>query len=135
MLRKYNTSVYLDDMRTPRPNAYHDWIVLRSHEELVAWVLANGLPDFISFDHDLADEHFEQAYELNHETVDYSTFTEMTGFDAAKWMVNYCLDNGLPFPDFTVHSANPPGAANILGLLNNFRKHMGQAGDGVHRIW
>jgi hypothetical protein len=42
--------------------------------------------------------------------------------DFAKWLVNLDLD-GILMPDdfqFHVHSANPTGAANIQGLLDNY---------------
>lgn len=43
--------------------------------------------------------------------------------DCAKWLVDYCIDNGQPLPIFYVHSVNPVGADNIRGLLNGFAKH------------
>lgn len=47
---------------------------------------------------------------------------EYTGMDSAKWLVNYCIDNDLKLPEFVVHSANPSGYENILGLLKSFKK-------------
>lgn len=44
-----------------------------------------------------------------------------SGFDCAKWLVAYCLDNEMALPDFTVHSQNPVGKRNIESLLNNFK--------------
>lgn len=44
--------------------------------------------------------------------------------DCAKWLVDYCIDNKERLPKIFVHSANPVGADNILGLLNNFKKHV-----------
>ena len=43
--------------------------------------------------------------------------------DCAKWLVDFCMDNKVELPKFYVHSANPVGADNIRGLLNNFIKH------------
>jgi hypothetical protein len=54
---------------------------VRSYNEFVAWIETNGLPDFISFDHDLGLPK-KQTEELN-------------GMSCAKWLVNYCLDNEL----------------------------------------
>ena len=87
-----------------------EWQVVRSFDEFVAWIETNGLPDFISFDHDLGLLD-EQSEELN-------------GMTCAKWLVNYCLDNDLKLPDFVVHSSNPAGAKNIEGLLKGFGEWM-----------
>lgn len=94
--------LYLDDLR-PIPQGH---IGLRSYTEFVTYIIKNGLPDFISFDHDLG--------------------LQESGFDCAKWLVNYCLDNNLQLPAFNVHSQNPVGKQNIYSLLQNFKKIMEQ---------
>lgn len=92
--------LYLDDLRTI-PDGYHG---VRSYAAFIAYITAYGLPDFISFDHDLG--------------------LGESGYDCAKWLVNYCLDNDLRLPGFAVHSQNPVGKENISMLLLNFKnKH------------
>ncbi|MBB1151444.1 hypothetical protein H4K35_15260 [Myroides sp. NP-2] len=91
--------LYLDDLR-PIPN---EFIGVRTYTEFINYINQNGLPDFISFDHDLG--------------------LEESGFDCAKWLVNYCLDKKIGLPEFTVHSQNPVGKKNIESLLNNFIKN------------
>lgn len=91
-------NLYLDDLRLI-PQGF---IGVRSYAEFVTYIKTHGLPDFISFDHDLG--------------------LQENGFDCAKWLVNYCLDNRKKMPDFAVHSQNPVGKKNIESLLNNFRK-------------
>jgi hypothetical protein len=49
-------------------------------------------------------------------------FNEKTGYDAAKWLCDYCFLNSIPLPKWNVHSANPVGRDNIEGLLKNFEK-------------
>ncbi len=90
--------LYLDDLR-PTPNGY---LRVYSYKEFVKYILNNGIPDFISFDHDLGIEE--------------------TGYDCAKFLVEYCLDHNLSIPNFTIHSQNPVGKENIEKLLHNFRK-------------
>ncbi|MDF1878423.1 hypothetical protein JHD46_02075 [Sulfurimonas sp. SAG-AH-194-C20] len=63
-------SMYLDDLRTPIEE--FDFIV-RSYEEAVSVMSRNGVPDFISFDHDL-------GCTTNGELL-------KSGFDVVKWMV------------------------------------------------
>lgn len=90
--------LYLDDLRMI-PEGF---FCVRSYAEFVIFIKINGLPDFISFDHDLG--------------------LEESGFDCAKWLVDYCLDYNKKLPDFKVHSQNPVGKQNIESLLNNFKK-------------
>lgn len=97
-------TLYLDDLReNPNPN----WIVARSLNEAETIVKSKGMPDFISFDHDLGEEA-----------------TCPNGLQVAKMLVNLA-ENGYPFPenfDFQVHSANPVGKLNIESyLLTYFR--------------
>ncbi len=116
--------LYLDDIRTPKTEG---WNIVRSYPEFVEWIKKNGIPNEVSFDHDLADEH----YSLQTKT-DYLTWKEYyetqdreyTGYDAAKWMCEYCWDNGLPIPEYNVHSANPVGRENILAILNSFKEKL-----------
>ena len=72
-----------------------------SYEEFVAYLQRYGLPDFISFDHDLGEG--------------------LSGYDCAKYLVDYCLDHQLALPAFAVHSQNPVGKENIERLLRNFK--------------
>lgn len=137
------TNIYLDDVRTPRPNpSTHqviEWTVVRSYDEFVNKVNEVGLSniDIISLDHDLGDtammEYFTNV--SPNYALDYSNIYEKTGYDCAKWLVNTFLDsdtewfllsrgqkknNKIPFPKVMVHSANPIGSANIMGYINNF---------------
>ena len=88
------------------------------------------MPDTISFDHDLADEHYTPEYFWDNyeESKKFQEwrgqyYQEKTGMDCAKWLVDYCMDNKKKLPEIFVHSANPVGADNIKGLLDNFVKH------------
>lgn len=125
--------LFLDDFRNPK-DAFtlviphlkifweDDWDIVRNYDEFVSWIEANGLPDFISFDHDLADEHYEDV--MNNPKLDYSQYREKTGLDCAKWLVDWCVDNKLSLPDYAVHSANPAGRRNIEQYLISAHKHL-----------
>lgn len=106
----------------PKPNKLV-WVL--NYEQFVQWIEKFGLPDIISFDHDLADQHYTPEeywddYDKSKEYQDAQNYTEKTGLDCAKWLVDYCIDNKKKMPTFYVHSANPVGADNIRGLLNNY---------------
>ncbi len=131
---KLRTSLYYDDVRTPVVNAAGcgNWNIVRNHQEFVDYILKNGIPDLISFDHDISDEHYEDylKYQYNGvNAINYSDFKEKTGLDTAKWLIEHCMDNNLELKQCAVHSMNPGGALNIQSLINNYKKHIGQEPD------
>lgn len=105
--------LFLDDERFPEdvdwitlPNG--PWHIVRSYDDAVAWVVANGFPAVVSFDHDLG--------------VREDGSVGATGYDFAKWLIERDLDtSSMPRAfSFTVHSKNPIGGENIRGLLANY---------------
>lgn len=48
-------------------------------------------------------------------TFDYGS--EKTGYDCAKWLVDFCIDNKLKFPNYQVHSLNPIGSKRIRDYI------------------
>jgi hypothetical protein len=116
--------LFLDDIRIPNdaflytknPIYNKDWDVVRNYQEFVDYINKNGMPKFISFDHDLADEHYLSLSESKRDN-----YKEKTGYECAMWLVDYCLDNSVELPDFLVHSMNPVGKIRIESLLNNFK--------------
>jgi hypothetical protein len=125
-------NLFLDDLRTidmvyPGFNP-PDWAIARNYHEFVNFIEKFGLPNFISFDHDLGFEHtrwyFENGGHGNPPDPSETVFKEKTGYDAAKWLCEYCQDNGLKIPSYKVHSANPVGKVNIVSYLENFKKRM-----------
>jgi hypothetical protein len=122
-------NLYLDDFRVPRDSYDHsyqpiyislDWEIVRSYDEFVKIILEKGIPEVISFDHDLADAHYEQPTHLN-----YDECKEKTGYHCAKWLINYCIDNKKEIPAMIlVHSLNPAGTLNIRSLFNTYYKYM-----------
>jgi len=127
------TALYLDDMRTPTETlpGYKKWNVVRNYKEFKEWILKNGLPNFISFDHDLADEHiqdyFTQIKAIGYQMPSYDQYKEKTGLDCAKWLCEeYCFPTNLSLPQCAVHSANPVGAKNIHSYINGYLRHTEQ---------
>lgn len=109
--------LWLDDIRNPLLDTVGkvpknegrleiEWVL--DYSEFISYIDRNGLPDIISFDHDLGDIG-------NHK--------EKTGYDCAKYLVDYCIDNNKLMPKFYVHSDNTVGAKNIISLLNNYIKN------------
>lgn len=105
------TIIWVDDIRNPKKflrnySQYSEVIWVKHYIEFIR-VIQKWLPKdshiAISFDHDLGE--------------DYS------GYDCAKFLVEYCLDHDIQLPSqIMVHSKNPVGANNIRMLLSNFRQ-------------
>ena len=119
------TILWLDDMRDPykylnkksksntfiRNKEYYDsllqqydvnFIWVKNFDEFTGYILKNGLPQFISFDHDLGAGLKK-------------------GLDCANWLISYCEKTGNKLPMFYVHSANPNGQREINGVLNSYK--------------
>jgi predicted glycosyltransferase len=94
--------LFLDDIREAPDKT---WDVVRSYHEFIGYILVYGVPDIISFDHDL---EFKSRG---------STTSQYTGYDCAKYLV----DNNLEIKEFIVHSANLIGKENIEKLLINWK--------------
>jgi hypothetical protein len=117
----------------------NNWVVVRNYDEFVKTVTSFGTPDYVTFDHDLADEHYKvMVQEVMHSqkhtqfiddehgglnvTFDYGS--EKTGYDCCKWLVEFCEDRQVKFPEFEVHSLNPVGRERIRSYIENAKKHL-----------
>jgi hypothetical protein len=104
--------LFLDDERYP-PDNDAEWRIARNFDDACWYIREYGLPYHISFDHDLAFDHYILGKPH-----------ERTGLDVAKWFANHVIENGLKLKDFTfyVHSQNPVGAENIQAYMEQFLK-------------
>ncbi len=119
--------LFLDDVRRPKSTFHYmrlpiynepNWIVVRNYYAFISIIQSKGLPEVISFDHDLADIHYKEQ-NFNYEDPDY----EKTGYHCAKWLIDYCLDNELEVPTrIIIHSMNPAGTQNIKSLFDTYFK-------------
>ena len=127
-MTSYN--LFLDDVRVPGEVGNYiyptelkslyrlgEWEIVRRYESFVSIIQERGLPELVSFDHDLADIHYDPMT-----CRESFTYHDKTGFDCALWMVEYCRSKNLDLPNFLVHSLNPDGKERILNLLNNYKK-------------
>ena len=124
-------NLFLDDIRDPQTSVFlrnqdfyrnTKWVVVRSHDEFVSYITHNGMPDLISFDHDLADEHYGTHDNLDE--MEYLLYEEKTGYHCAKWLIEYCMDNNVNPPEYLVHSMNTAGATNIKYLIENYKRFL-----------
>jgi hypothetical protein len=119
--------VYLDDYREPidsfdytRNQQYLlKWTIVRSYDEFVKDTIENGIANGYSFDHDLADDHYNQE-----SNIPYDQYKEKTGYHCAKWLIDYCIDNKKELPTtILIHSMNHAGSLNIKSLFDTYNKY------------
>lgn len=100
-------NLFIDDERFPADDGKR-WFIARNMGEvkfLISWF---GMPNLISFDHDLGEN-------------------EPTGYDIAKELVRMDMDNEFKFPGnfwFDVHSQNPIGKKNIEMYFYSYFDHI-----------
>ena len=70
---------------TQKYNVRFTWV--HNINEFQKYIMSNGMPDLVSFDHDLG-AGLEK------------------GSDCAKWLQQYCMQNKIPIPKYHIHSAN-----------------------------
>ena len=128
--------LWLDDIRNPFVG---DWLMqyapqfaygegetiwVKNYDEFTDWINVNGLPHTIGFDHDLGQDIANEKVSMgmSKRKSRREKRTEMSGFECAKWLVDYCIDTDVELPHWTIQSANPVGADNINGILNGYKK-------------
>lgn len=130
-------NLFLDDIRMPDDVVWVklpqvEWIIVRNYNEFVKEVLTNGIPNIVSFDHDLGFEHQRDYFNVQKNPdkiidplkLNYKKYKEKTGYDAAKWLVEYCIDKNVSFPEYYIHSMNPIGARNIESYIQCYLKSL-----------
>jgi hypothetical protein len=132
--------IFLDDVRKPEDAAKYvkgmginpdiyikgeiEWHVVRDFYEFAHDIKINGIPDVVSFDHDLADEHYtpEQYWHDFDASKDYQEkkgYGEPTGYECALYLAKVCAEQKKELPLWVVHSMNPVGAARIRNYLRS----------------
>lgn len=89
-------------------NRYNpNFIWVKNLKEFEDYIINNGLPNMVSFDHDIKPKKYEGEHE--------------NGADVANWLVNYCKQNNLKLPWCFAHSANKNGIERINQIINNYK--------------
>jgi ASC-1-like (ASCH) protein len=97
-----------------------NWIVVRNYDDFVKTIEEKGLPDVVSFDHDLHEEHIKHYYSVTEKTgiVEYGNLKIKTGKHCAEYFVQKYKELCPTYiPHVYVHSANRWGAQEIRKVL------------------
>ena len=109
MYRRIGTTDYLNT---------EDWFIVRNYDEFIEAIEFNSDEiTHVSFDHALADEHYEPSMYDGTYNDHYNNFKEKTGYDCAMWMRDYYEIMNKPLPQIIVHSMNPVGTQNIINVF------------------
>jgi hypothetical protein len=127
--------LFLDDVRMPK-DVYEytnnpiylldNWIIVRNYYAFITLTQNMGIAAGYSFDHDLADEHYDKQI-VKGQTYEqiYEMFNEKTGYHCAEWLIYYCIDNKKELPaTILIHSMNPAGSLNIKSLFDTYYKSL-----------
>lgn len=135
---KKRKCLFLDDQRVPE-NAYlwddhktlyegsgikyGNWAIVRSYDQFVEYIQANGIPDVVSFDNDLFDvtDYSVSREELTRQLMmdKWEEFPIKTGAHCAQHLVNQCLTQSVPIPEYYVHSANNNARPIIRKIMDD----------------
>lgn len=99
----FSWSLFLDDVRDESFVSYRsNYETARSTEEAVSFLEKFGLPEFISFDHDLGPH--DRAMDFLKRMYDMFPYG--------------------PVPEYQVHSSNPPGRENIVSFMDSWKRSL-----------
>ena len=104
-IKKYYAHIWLDDFRTPTVPDDETVFWLKNYDDFVSCVMGLGTKIsncIVHFDHDLGEEK--------------------SGYDCAKWLIDWCLGHGYIAPDYDIQSSNPVGRQNIESVFKSYWK-------------
>lgn len=118
--------LFVDDNRQPPFHLSRVFDTVKSYEEFIEYINDYGVPELISFDHDLHLEHtnffFDNGGFKDPPDPIYENFKFKTGYDCANWLIDYCERTGEDMNMVMVHSHNPKGQMNIYNLISGYQK-------------
>lgn len=120
--------LFLDDIRKPQDVTWVSlppgpWVIVRNFLDFKVIIGTRGLPEHVTFDHDLADEHYDAGLWKKTGIADYSKLQNPTGYDCAAWLIEHCRTFDLAFPAYTVHSMNPVGRERIKAAIEHYKSY------------
>ena len=113
-------NVYLDDRRIPKMTHDVGCGLGSAYSSNEKWVIIRDYFKFVDF----INNHFDQIdlISFDHGLGCYKDGKEFTGKSAADYLINYCLDHNKKLPNWFVHTDNPGGRENIIGIILSYLK-------------
>jgi len=109
--------LFIDDERMPPEGG--NWVIVRTSAAAISWIEKNGIPEHISFDHDLGGE--DTSMRVVHWLA--RNLCEPKNIHPYRRYLLYMAGtyHRLTLPkhfSYYVHSQNPVGVTNITSLMN-----------------
>jgi hypothetical protein len=111
-------NIFLDDIRMPNMSHNVGKGLGIEYSDKKKWIIVRDYFEFI----DLVNKRFDDIYlvSFDHDLACYKDGVEYTGKTAVDYLINYCLDNDKPFPNWYAHTDNTSGRQNIRGTILNY---------------
>lgn len=128
---KSNSYLFLDDTRRPdyiskQPTVPKNvkWTVVRDYNDFVNHIKYLGIPNFISYDHDLCLNAVKEFIRAHHSKTNfnYSEKMKKTGMDCLLYTLEYCEKNDIPHPPYFIHSSNYICAEDMKQKIEEYNK-------------
>ena len=128
-------NLFLDDVRMPvdvgnyfNPVEFrkyfrlNEWVIVRSYDEFINCIEKKGLPNLVSFDHDLEYKISESkcGENINDNNAWYYAIEDKdakNGYDCAKYFWKKMVEAENYSICILCHSMNPVGKENILSVF------------------
>jgi hypothetical protein len=120
----YEVGNYINPVELRKQYRVYEWVIVRNYPAFVKYITDNGIPNVISFDHDLADGHYHSNMQngvLNYKGDSFEVDMNKTGYHCAQWLIDYVIEHNKTLPEYFVHSMNPVGKENIISLFKSFK--------------
>jgi hypothetical protein len=105
--------LFLDDNRKPKDVTWVElplveWVIIRDYKAFREVLKTRGLPDLISYDCDLCDEHYEAYFKHKHEyPLHYKEFKTPCGIHCIEFVLECCkILKNRPHPEYILHTMN-----------------------------
>ena len=127
--------LFLDDFRKPSDVTWGGaktyelggWYTVDTATKFVSLVdelTSENMPQVISFDHDLLDEHYEPGKNwkdlIVYEGKEFEGVNNWTGFHCAEYFIEHLLKHDITPPIMYCHSLNQQGTRNIERIWNKY---------------
>ncbi len=123
-----NYNLFLDDERNPNISMNYTgndiywikkWTTVKNYNEFIDYIKTKGIPEIISFDHDLASEHYKYACATH---IPYNELKIKTGYHCLIWLLTYCTRKNLELPEILIHTMNVTGADTMQNMIDAYRE-------------
>lgn len=133
-MKTNNLKLFLDDIRKPADAFIYEeriklldkththsceWEIVRNYNDFCEFIDKFGIPEIVSFDHDLCEEHMKHYFDVTSFTgvIEYGNLKTKTGKHCAEYFVDKWKKAGKPPVYVLVHSANRWGQVEIKNVL------------------